>query len=852
MKNLFLCCFFFLVSYFSFATPPLPNKYALVANEASSLIIEASVSKRDTINVSEEESYLLFTLDVIHVFKDKLGKTTKTAHILMKRNLDWETDFLRSEYDNPRYLRIGDRNCFFLRSSTFVLKNIPNSTPYYQLYDRYTDSRVFFTGSIHDDFKATGFDLGFVTLQDFYVFMKALPGNTVSDSLIKASQFRLEKPNEPFKDSVVIRIIEKNKRERAEYQRLHAPAQEKLLEEKVRKAQKKTTNQRLEEVVTLNVELSSPTFAYYANSTAIEFDVLLSASKSCYLDNFLMRLKYNPYAFGPNIVQGGLVTITKYPPFSTAYYNDPNASSKDYTSSVMSIPVNLRDYTTSPVTRALVGTSPSKFLKISILVQDCSQQSNIELTDGIIVKDLNFYATTNPTSYLNGVGFDNTNYSTNNISPAQLCKPNITNVSPTTVTAGTNSKITITGFGFGTTKGKGAVIFQNANTTTKSKIIVNDNVDVSSWSDTKIEYIVPSAVFAASIQSTSGTGQISVSENTGKESESSNEIIAVPYAIINIYNTGDARKYPVIHTETPNGTLGKITFYLTEELRQNTAYYNLVRQAVNDIVCATSVNFEISAITVPNFRTGLLKDGTAIISLADDNLFREDALMTTLRHTTEYCTKGTQKWFVSSESDIIIKRSVNWSTTQPNQVLPKDQHDFYNAILHELGHAAGLDHVVSSTELMRPGLSVGERASATRFIYDNFPNDNSKKGVAWLLAEGDKYDNVGSSCQIYKKMAPKKSCTIVTNIEDELSADDFALLNNPVTSEEAIVRVGTNYQNTVFNYELFTLQGQSVSKGTVLANTSMVIPLQGLQPNLYFVVLTSVYGQNHTFKMLMQ
>jgi hypothetical protein len=281
---------------------------------------------------------------------------------------------------------------------------------------------------------------------------------------------------------------------RAEYQKLHAPAKKIELEEKVKRAQKKRPNQRKSKVVTLKPQLSNPTFVYNANSTTnIVFDVLLSASENIYLDNFLMRLKYNSAAFGTNIAQKGSVKITTAPAFASSYYDDPNTSLNDQATDIINVPFGLKAYTANNITRTLVGTTPIKFLQISILISDCSQPANISFTDVNVAKILNFYTSTNPASYLAGVSIDATNY-TGTINPAQLCKPNILTVTPTTVTAGTNSKITITGFGFGSTRGNGAVTFLNADELSVVRIKANDDVDVISWSDSKIEYLVSSNV----------------------------------------------------------------------------------------------------------------------------------------------------------------------------------------------------------------------------------------------------------------------------------------------------------------------------------------------------------------------
>lgn len=227
--------------------------------------------------------------------------------------------------------------------------------------------------------------------------------------------------------------------------------------------------------------------------------------------------------------------------------------------------------------------------------------------------------------------------------------------------------------------------------------------------------------------------------------------------------------------------------------------------------------------------------------------------MTTRRYPNKFCTKGSLQWYSSSESDIIIKRSVKWSTKAPEENLPLNEYDFYQSVLHELGHAAGLGHVVSDVDLMGPTASKGSKYSFLRFSYDNNPYDPSIAGVQWLISEANKYDNTGSTCIGVRFMTPKQNCSAVTSLDGQQFANNyFALQNNPITTNEVTILIGAKYYNANFSYEILNTQGQRLTSGSVLSSTNIVIPMDSFEPNLYLLNITDTSGNRKTLKVLKQ
>ncbi|HET6991970.1 MAG TPA: IPT/TIG domain-containing protein, partial [Bacteroidia bacterium] len=103
--------------------------------------------------------------------------------------------------------------------------------------------------------------------------------------------------------------------------------------------------------------------------------------------------------------------------------------------------------------------------------------------------------------------------STNRNGNPNIQAPTISSFTPTTVTAGTNTTITISGSGFGATQGSGTVGFKNADDG-GSTYINPLATQIISWSNTSITVEVPSNAGTGTIQVTQGSTATSASTLT--------------------------------------------------------------------------------------------------------------------------------------------------------------------------------------------------------------------------------------------------------------------------------------------------------------------------------------------------
>lgn len=106
----------------------------------------------------------------------------------------------------------------------------------------------------------------------------------------------------------------------------------------------------------------------------------------------------------------------------------------------------------------------------------------------------------------------------------------ITEFMPLSITAGTNSILTIKGSGFGKIKGNGGVYFKNSDDGGATYILFSDPEDYIIWSDVEIQLKLPSFIINDPEHRTPGSGIFMVRNDTGIEAYSKIPL-GIKYAI---------------------------------------------------------------------------------------------------------------------------------------------------------------------------------------------------------------------------------------------------------------------------------------------------------------------------------
>ncbi|QCR23881.1 IPT/TIG domain-containing protein [Pontibacter sp. SGAir0037] len=261
-----------------------------------------------------------------------------------------------------------------------------------------------------------------------------------------------------------------------------------------------------------------------------------------------------------------------------------------------------------------------------------------------------------------------------------LAAPAITSFSPTTASAGTGTVLTINGSGFGAQRGNGSVQFRNADDGGRTFVRPLEN-DYVSWSNTKIEVRVPSTTEDEG--GTAGTGQIRVVAADGTTTTSTTPL-TVPYSYINIEYNGRSAQPILVGMNQSSG----YTVSFAPSMRRTSVPQEGFRRAMNSWICSTKVNWRLDAGTTLDQATD---DGLSIIRFAPASEVGTSTLARTISRYQGCGTTNNIQWSVS-EFDMEINSGINW---QYGPGAPTgNQYDFETVVLHELGHAHQLGHVI--------------------------------------------------------------------------------------------------------------------------------------------------------------
>ena len=288
----------------------------------------------------------------------------------------------------------------------------------------------------------------------------------------------------------------------------------------------------------------------------------------------------------------------------------------------------------------------------------------------------------------------------------------ISTFSPSSITAGTGSILTITGSGFGAIRGdSGRVEFScadNVSSSTFVRPLVNNYV---SWTDTEIRVKVPGVtVSGTKVLGAAGTGPIRVKNNNGTiQTSASNLNILWSHITLPLVNGVDELQFQLIND---NGTGGYSWSYASNFTAVPSAVTAFER-AANNWKCERGANFTF------NQSGGAPSPVSSIGSVVDNinSIVFDDATNTlsagTLGVTFIKGFSGCQgsAGIVSAhanEIDIVFSRNASglgWGfqdVNKPSGFTSDNKIDFMTVAFHELGHSLLLGHNRNAGTVMFP------------------------------------------------------------------------------------------------------------------------------------------------------
>ena len=285
---------------------------------------------------------------------------------------------------------------------------------------------------------------------------------------------------------------------------------------------------------------------------------------------------------------------------------------------------------------------------------------------------------------------------TSNVNTTQAVAA-ITGFSPSTITAGTFSVVTINGSGFGTTQGTSFVEFKRADDG-GATFCRPDAWSYLLWSDTQIQVRL-TTTGAGTVNSTPGSGVIRV--DVGGVKTTSTASITVTHAQMNVYSNGSAPT-TIYNTRHVNKQSGGYVWQMYTGFDSNTAAKASFLRAFQSWRCGTYINWTAGATTTVNT---IANDGVNVIRFDVGTELPSGVLGRCTSRFSGCGTQPNQNWFVN-ELDIVFDDGTTWNYGPAAPTF--SQYDFESVAVHELGHGHQLGHVINSAEIMNYSIANGQ------------------------------------------------------------------------------------------------------------------------------------------------
>ncbi len=474
----------------------------------------------------------------------------------------------------------------------------------------------------------------------------------------------------------------------------------------------------------LTLSFAGETTECNSSQSYFVFNIIAASDPGTIFDSCVIDITCNPSAFGTWICNNNAVLCTPASSNYRAVVN--NLTSSEIQIGIGSIGNSLQNGT------QLTTNGTDVLVTVKIPIKNCQTSTLSFMPNQMLGMPISYYAeATTPTIgdslYISSYpcGTDSTchdtlhypvtiynyqsipyNYNTYGTSDINsiACPPHLDQIdSYLTINAGTNASddiLTLTGNGFGISKG--IIQVPDANHASNFSYIKLDTSDYT-WSENQIQIKMPSVMFGTQHLMTPGTGTIKVINVCGDADSS--QTIYIKYSIKNSRDYSETYKLRE-NIVKANRAPGSYIFRCDSASMANNPLAKIcINKAIQVWNCYTGVNWVLGNDTTVNVALPPLTNGVSVIYFSNGNFPSDSTLMVTFLQNQNPCHSNTNAFI--KEADINIRQDLipagyatwNYDDSTLNNATGNVAY-FYDAILHELGHAFLLNHVNNPGDLM--------------------------------------------------------------------------------------------------------------------------------------------------------
>jgi hypothetical protein len=556
----------------------------------------------------------------------------------------------------------------------------------------------------------------------------------------------------------------------------------------------------------------------------IEFDVNIKSSNSAsYLDNMPVWLTFNPVVFGSNIVAANTVTVTNGSSFNNSQYLPANQYISDQGANTIAFAVGT-DYLLSNPTRVNITTTYKLLAHVKMKVVHCGN-ATVNLSNASTAINSAAYTLTSSASSSSFLTYTSLFYS-GNIANNFPCSATIIDFN-SPINGGLNEVLIIKGVGFGSSRGNGQVKFRNADKFGFPYLSKLDNLDYIDWNDTLIKLKFPSTIDTIGNleANTPGSGNFKVITNNATDSTISGvNLSATTFSVyFSIYSTRPSAILGITTAQKLKANLyksvqstGGYVIRLDTSISNYPDRKGCVIKAIKKWVCTTTINITLgNDTTMQNFAA---YDKICNLFYASPAVFSTAITVAETKVNPVVCTTGVATRYIY-DFDIRVNKSKNFFYDTTGATLPIGKIDFYEVMLHEIGHGIGLMHVMDSAAVMyyrTLGNQTFTISGSSRRDLVSFTSDIDAGDIQLATS----LNNITGSCGAQDMVQINSpSCSGGPIGIKELLQSNFNMIVYPNPSTDGDVNISFDaLENSKPKLEIYNLLGEKVMDESITKN----------------------------------